>query len=280
MAGTYTSIMTAAPPDTPQADERQEIITRGDSPEVEWVARGVMFRPFVNRAIGGQRLCTGMAVFGAQAEMPWHVHDVSEVVTVLEGQAVAVIEGRYHRLFCYDALHIPAGAVHLVRNGLSDHQAILHLSYASDEPATEFVTAEVFGLYRRAGVRKGGETLRRFDEIEVYEPAPGAFFRDLFASRFGTKGVCGGYGHFQPGAGLPCHLHEYDESITIVEGVARMEAAGRHYQVAAYDTGCVPRGLPHRFVNRSDRPMAMIWVYGGDEPGRTLVDPGQCATGL
>ncbi len=38
----------------------------------------------------------------------------------------------------------------------------------------------------------------------------------------------------------------------------------------------MPEGRPHRFLKRSDRPMAMIWVHAGDEPERTLVDPGSC----
>jgi oxalate decarboxylase/phosphoglucose isomerase-like protein (cupin superfamily) len=38
----------------------------------------------------------------------------------------------------------------------------------------------------------------------------------------------------------------------------------------------VPTGLPHRFLNESDEPMAMVWVYAGDEPERTIVDTGYC----
>jgi mannose-6-phosphate isomerase-like protein (cupin superfamily) len=81
---------------------------------------------------------------------------------------------------------------------------------------------------------------------------------------------------FQPGAALPCHYHAFDESITIVAGRAVCQVAGREYDVGDCDTVCVPQGRPHRFLNRSDRPMAMIWVYAGDEPERTLVDPGYC----
>ena len=42
------------------------------------------------------------------------------------------------------------------------------------------------------------------------------------------------------------------------------------------DTICIPRGRPHRFLNRGDEPMAMIWVYAGDEPDREIVDQGFC----
>jgi quercetin dioxygenase-like cupin family protein len=107
--------------------------------------------------------------------------------------------------------------------------------------------------------------------------SPGAHFRDLFARRFGARGICGGYGIFGPGASLPCHFHEYDESITIIQGTAVCQVAGSEHQLSDCGTACIPKGRPHRFLNRSAAPMAMIWVYAGDEPERTLVDAGYCS---
>ncbi len=89
--------------------------------------------------------------------------------------------------------------------------------------------------------------------------------------------VSGGYGVFEPGASLPCHDHHYDESITIVRGRAICQVAGREYALADCATACIPRGRPHRFLNRSDRPLAMIWIYAGDEPERSLIEAGCCA---
>ena len=65
---------------------------------------------------------------------------------------------------------------------------------------------------------KDPEHISRFRTAEKYELAEGTQFFDLFAGRFGSVGICGGYGKFQPGTSLPCHIHDYDESITIVEG--------------------------------------------------------------
>ena len=101
-------------------------------------------------------------------------------------------------------------------------------------------------------------------------------FRDLFAGRFGSVGICGGYGRFQPEASLPCHIHKFDESITIVEGEAVCLVQGKRYRLSGCDTAFVPEGRPHRFLNHSDSPMAMIWVYAGTEPERSLVRPAYC----
>jgi hypothetical protein len=50
------------------------------------------------------------------------------------------------------------------------------------------------------------ETIVRFVSDSTYELAQNAFFNDLFARRFGSTGICGGYGNFLPGASLPCHI--------------------------------------------------------------------------
>jgi quercetin dioxygenase-like cupin family protein len=120
------------------------------------------------------------------------------------------------------------------------------------------------------------ESVVRGAETETYELSEGAEFRDLFGARFGAVGICGGYGRFQSGASLPCHIHEYDESITIVEGRAICLVQGNRYRLSGHDTAFVPRGRPHRFLNGSDFPMAMLWVYAGSDPGRTLVSPSYC----
>jgi quercetin dioxygenase-like cupin family protein len=123
------------------------------------------------------------------------------------------------------------------------------------------------------------ESVRRLNRKDGYEVGERIWAQDLFAGRYGSKGVCGGYALFEPGAGLPCHTHEYDESITIVEGIATCQCAGAAYQLGSFDTICVPRGRPHRFVNNGSTPMHMIWVYAGDEPDRVVVDQGLCELG-
>ena len=152
------------------------------------------------------------------------------------------------------------------------------LALASAVPSEEIVD-QVFPIQDRGLSNPGEEdpeSVVRFAQAEVYELSPGADFRDLFAGRLGAVGICGGYGRFQPGASLPCHVHQFDESITIIEGNALCLVQGNRYTVSGYDTAFVPEGRPHRFLNQSNAPMAMIWVYAGSEPGRMLVEAGYC----
>jgi uncharacterized cupin superfamily protein len=120
------------------------------------------------------------------------------------------------------------------------------------------------------------EHMVRIGKATRYKLANGTSFCDLFAGRFGSIGICGGYGEFQPGTGLSCHFHDDDESITIIKGAATCEVMGARYKLSGYDTAMVPSGRPHRFLNESKDVMAMIWVYAGSEPQRTLVNARFC----
>ncbi len=257
---------------------RREAITCADGPPTSLLAAGVELRVLASGSLGARGLTTSLATFRGGAELPYHRHPFSEVIVVLSGEALASVEGRRYRMRPYDALHLPAGTAHAVRNASAEGAgaAVLHSSFASDAPTREAV-ADEFPTEDRQGTDAGcEETLVRFETADEYELAPRARFRDLFARRFGARGICGGYGVFGPGASLPCHYHDFDESITIVSGTAVCQVAGREYELSGCATACVPLGRPHRFLNRSDGPMAMIWVYAGDEPERTLVEAGYC----
>lgn len=255
---------------------RTEIITRIEGPPTGELAPGVELRVLATGSMGARGLTTCLAKFRPGAELPYHRHPCSEVMIVVEGEALACVRSRRYHLRQYDALHVPAGFAHAVRNASSERPALFHSSFASDNPGREQVKETFTVSDLASSPRNGPEHLVRFDTAKVYELAPQAMFRDLFNRRLGSRGVCGGYGLFAPGTSLPCHYHEYDESITIVTGTAICQVAGREYELSGCGTGCIPKGRPHRFLNRSSAPMAMIWVYGGDEPERTLLEPGYC----
>jgi quercetin dioxygenase-like cupin family protein len=161
----------------------------------------------------------------------------------------------------------------------SKDDVLVHTAFASSAPDRQFIERILCteDLGHDASPDGSPESVIRFEKAEVYELAPRAYFRDLFGGRFGARGICGGYGLFEPGASLPCHFHEYDESITIVEGEATCLVEGKRYTLSGFDTAYVPKGRRHRFLNQTDRPMAMLWVYAGSDPERTIVDAGYCS---
>jgi quercetin dioxygenase-like cupin family protein len=254
---------------------RTEFITRGDCEAVE-LAPGLFLRVFASGKQGSKGLTTCCVTAGPGAAIPYHTHPTGESITVVEGEADAMVEGRRYRLGPFDSIYVPPGVAHSVRNPSADKPVVIHTAFPTEAVEREFVEDNFTDIQRESTGDDCPERLVRFANAEAYEVGQGVEARDLFAKRLGSDGICGGYGLFPPGEGLPCHTHVYDESITIVEGVSVCQVAGQQYEVSNMDTVCVPTGRPHRFFNDSDKPMVMIWVYAGDEPDRELVDQGQC----
>ena len=249
---------------------RIESIIRGDGPASFEPAPGVGIRLLATGASGSIGITTALARFAANGCLPYHTHPYSEVVVVVEGLAEALVEGRRYRLNKFDAIHIPQGIAHSLRNYPADRPAILLSAFPSENPTREFVPDRFTVSERESPEEADPERLTRFATAAIHEPIPGASFRDLFSGRLGSRGLCGGHGLCQPGVSLPMHYHRSDESVTIVGGSAICEVVGTEYELANLDTAGIPNGRPHRFVNRSEQPMEFIWIYAADEYDRTL----------
>jgi len=269
-----------------QADKTSSAPTYGIPPEGGKLRREVIISPradhgelwhnavrvtaFAHERIGATNFSTGIATLQGPGTIPFHRHACSETMTILTGEARVGTERGEHHLGAFDCIHVPAGLIHCVESAGAAASIRWHWAQATPLPKDEVAQPG-------RGTSSPAATVVRRAEAPVYELAPNTRFYDLFAGRFGSVGICGGYGEFNPGASLPCHFHEYDESITIVTGQATCEVAGARYPgLRGCDTGYVPKWRPHRFLNESSEVMAMIWVYGGTEPERTLVETGYC----
>jgi quercetin dioxygenase-like cupin family protein len=240
----------------------------------------IEFRTFASGECGAKGMTTASVTFSPGGRLPYHAHTFSEAVTVLDGEALFAVEGRSYRLRRLDCIHIPSGVAHEVTNSSGSARLIAHCALASSTPTREMINNTFRPQICSHTDPTNPESILRFSRSEIYQLADGAEFRDLFAGRYGSVGICGGYARFNPGSSLPCHIHDYDESISIVEGKATCEVAGRRYSLSGLDTAFVPQGKPHRFLNESDDPMAMIWVYAGSEPSRTIINTTYCTESM
>ena len=259
---------------------RDESIARHASSVTQELAPGVLARGLVSHLCNARGVGTGTVTLTASACLPYHTHPFSEAITVLEGELAFEVEGRRYLLGKFDCIHVPRNVAHSAVNPSEQKNCIAHYAFASERPTRELFDKK-FDVTPCESVPAGApEHIARATSTASYSLAPNTDYRDLFAKRLGSSGICGGYGEFLPGASLPCHVHKYDESITIVRGRAVCEVAGNRYVLENCDTAHVPEGLPHRFLNQTDEPMAMIWVYAGDEPERQLVDAAYCTGAL
>ena len=116
------------------------------------------------------------------------------------------------------------------------------------------------------------------DQVGSYEYDHGVRVKKLAVPETGTQSISVGIATFDPGVGLPCHIHGCEESITILEGEAFVEFGGKHTRLKPYDTSHMLAGVPHRFINASAaKKMSILWVYASTDMGRTIVAPEECS---
>jgi quercetin dioxygenase-like cupin family protein len=268
-----------APPESMRPD-RPEVMTRvGEGPQLE-IAPGVRFECLVGSHNQARRLTTGIVTFAPGAVLPYHTHSFAEAITLLHGAAQAEIEGRSYALKRLDCVAVPAGLAHSVRNRSTSEPAVFHIAMASESPARTLV--EKFFPKRPmpddSPGHAGAERVTRCSSAPRGIAGPNTEFIDCYNDTLLPGfGMSGGYGLFHHGGRLPAHVHDFDESITIISGDATCIVEGRRYELADYATALQPRGRVHYFRNDAAEPMEMIWVYAGPQPERIVVAE-RCAT--
>jgi quercetin dioxygenase-like cupin family protein len=263
---------------TSWAVDRVEAIERPEASRAVVLVPGVESRPMVGAHNGARGLFTGLVTLAPGASIPYHERPVAEAVVLLEGEAAVDVEDRRYHLGPLDAVSIRPRQPRRLANLSADRAAVLHVAIAAAEPEQHWVNGRFAPAEQPPDSpgHDGSERVVRRAEAPITELAPHARFQDLYNAELGTRGICGGYGRFEPGARLPCHRHQFDESITIVQGIATCVVEGRRHELAGFATALVPQGRCHYFINLTLEPMAMIWVYAGDMPDRIVVGEHFC----
>ncbi|APW58930.1 cupin domain-containing protein [Paludisphaera borealis] len=268
----------ARPPESMRPD-RMEVMTPIGAGAFLDVEPGVRLECLVGAHNGTRGLTTGLVTIAPSTALSYHTHTFAESITLLKGRAIAAVEGREYVLEPLDNVVIPRGPAHQVRNLSDTEPAILHVALASDAPTRTIVddTFPRIAMPDEANGLAGAERFNRFRTAERFAAGPNTAFIDFFNETLmpGLE-MSGGYGLFLPGGRLPAHVHDFDESISIIDGDALCIVEGRRHPMRDA-TALQPRGRVHYFINESDEPMAMIWVYAGPSPIRIVVDE-SCAT--
>lgn len=84
-----------------------------------------------------------------------------------------------------------------------------------------------------------------------------------------------GITEFSPGASLPLHWHNCEESVLVLKGHATFEVGGKTYELAQGDVTWAPPEVPHRFTNRGPGPLSIFWTYGSIHATRTIAATGE-----
>lgn len=269
----------ARPPESMRPDRPEVMNARGSGVQTE-ISRGVQFECLVGSHNAARNLTTGFVTFAPGAMLHYHLHPFSESITLVQGTATVEVEGRSYALERLDNVVIPAGLAHAARNASPREPAVFHIVMAADAPSRTLVT-KFFSqrpMPATSAGWPGAERVNRFATALRGTAGPNTEFIDCFnADLMPGLEMSGGYGLFHPGGRLPAHVHDFDESICILSGHATCIVEGRRYAMSDGATALQPRGRVHYFINESQGPMEMLWVYAGPRPQRIVVDE-RCAT--
>ena len=113
-------------------------------------------------------------------------------------------------------------------------------------------------------------------ELASHDRGGGARTTPLVSPRIGAQGFINGITEFAPGAAIPFHSHNCEESVVLLEGEAMLDIGGQEYPVQALDTTWIPPDVSHRFRNLSaTKPMKILWIYASPQATRTLTETGE-----
>src|SRR5262249_22086680 len=136
----FSSDLAADMSEPSQIDSRSEYIHHAeDSAAKGKLDSGAEIRIFVSGSCGARGISSGITSLDAGAQLPYHRHQFSEAVVILEGQAQFAVEGRHYFLSPLDTIHVPAGVAHCVTNSSNDSRLIAYFAFATDVPSRELV---------------------------------------------------------------------------------------------------------------------------------------------
>ncbi|MDB5664611.1 cupin domain-containing protein [Cypionkella sp.] len=103
---------------------------------------GARTTPLVTRRCGSSSLINGITAFDPGAAIGVHFHNCEESVMVIEGQAIAEIDGIQHHLNTHDTTWIPANVPHRFINASGKPMRIFWTYATVDATRTMQATGE------------------------------------------------------------------------------------------------------------------------------------------
>jgi quercetin dioxygenase-like cupin family protein len=103
---------------------------------------------------------------------------------------------------------------------------------------------------------------------------------NILGQRYFPKASCDSSFAFEtnsePGQFVPVHIHPtQDEFILVQEGQLELKLDGHWHTAKAGDLVRMPRGVPHGYFNKSDKPARALLGFAGGQTGGVVQDAPQ-----
>jgi putative monooxygenase len=111
--------------------------------------------PLVSGAVGSKQMLNGITAIAPGQAIGLHTHNCEESVIVLEGNALAELDGADYPLETFDTTWLPADVPHRFKNPSKDKMLRIFWTYASlDATRTLMATGETHSIgseHKKAG---------------------------------------------------------------------------------------------------------------------------------
>lgn len=121
----------------------------------------------------------------------------------------------------------------------------------------------------------GRPVLLRPGQIAATDRGGGIRTTPMVTARTGSRQMLNGITVLEPGAAVPLHIHNCEESVLVLSGRGCAHIDGDEHVVGPNDVTWIPAGIPHCFRNDSTiEPLAIFWTYASIDATRTIVATG------
>jgi putative monooxygenase len=122
----------------------------------------------------------------------------------------------------------------------------------------------------------GEARILRPSSLKSVQRGGGARTTPLVTRATGSTSMLNGITEFAPGASIPLHSHNCEESVLVLDGSFIVVVGDTEHRAEKDDTTFIPGGVPHRFINASQsRPARIFWTYASVDATRTIIATGQ-----
>jgi len=112
--------------------------------------------------------------------------------------------------------------------------------------------------------------------LSFRERGAGVATMHLVTAKHGATRLLNGITRIAPGAAVPEHFHNCEESVIVLAGRATAHVDGATYTLTERCTTLIPAGVPHFLANPSaDEPLLIFWTYASIDATRTIVTTGR-----
>ena len=115
----------------PAAGQKRGAVVRAAEQKTADRGGGNRTIPMIMPSTGTSTVINGITIIAPHSAIQEHYHNCEESILILEGHAIAVIDGEQHHLHAPDVSWVAAGVPHYFQNGSETEPLKIFWTYAS-----------------------------------------------------------------------------------------------------------------------------------------------------